>query len=271
MFKIAFCYEFENEEADDRLGQIKSVGYDGVEFWQRRVEAMGIDQIDRLCRKHGLEVAQLCPYFNWVGGSEAIATTREMVRTYIDYARQAGCRHVRAFTGQASGGGAVGPDTATPEQWQAAIDGLREACDWAAPHGIRIVLECHGGSLMEDTPSTLRLLEGVGRDNLRLNLQLPLKGGQEDVDETISALDRYCVHMHIHNYTAIPGGKMTDLETGCLDYASILARLIGMGFDGWVSVEHPGSYPDQTVEQAMRKQGEYLVRLRRQLYLTSGP
>ena len=266
MFKIAFCYQFENEEMDDRLGQIKSVGYDGVEFWQQRVEEVGIDQIDRLCRKHGLEVAQLCPYFNWVDGPEAVETTRALVRTYIDHARKSGCRHVRAFTG-----GGVGPDNATPEQWQAAIDGLREACDWAAPHAIRIVLECHGGSLMEDTPSTLRLLNGVARDNLRVNLQLPLKGGHEPVDETLSALGRYCVHMHIHNYTAILGGKMTDLETGCLDYASILGRLIGMGFDGWVSVEHPGSYPDQTIEQAMRKQGEYLVRLRGQLCPTGPP
>lgn len=263
MFKIAFCYGFENQEMDDRLGQIRSVGYDGIEFWQRHVEEVGVDQIDRLCRKHRLEVAQLCPYFDWVGGGETVKATRALVRAYIDHALQTGCRHVRAFTG-----GSVGPASATLEQWQAAIDGLREACDWAAPHGIRIVLECHAGSLMEDTPSTLRLLEGAARENLRVNLQLPLKRGQEDVEQTLSGLGRYCVHMHIHNYTAISGGKMTDLETGCLDYASILGRLIGMGFDGWVSVEHPGSYPNQTVEQAMRKQGEYLVLLRGQLYST---
>jgi sugar phosphate isomerase/epimerase len=265
MFKIAFCYVFENQEMDDRLGQVKEVGYDGVEFWQRYVEEVGIDEIARLSRKHGLEVAQLCPYFNWAEGPEAIEATRELARAYIDHARKAGCRHVRAFTG-----GGVGPDTATPEQWQAVIAGLREGCDWAAPHGIRIVLECHGGSLMEDSPSTLRLLDGVARESLRVNLQLPLGNGREPVDDTLSALGRYCVHMHIHNYTAIPGGKMTDLETGCLDYAAILGRLIEMGFDGWVSLEHPGSYPDQTVEQAMRKQGEYLLGLRRRLY-QAGP
>jgi sugar phosphate isomerase/epimerase len=266
MFKLAFCYVFESDQLDRRLAEIKAAGYQGVEFWQRLIEELGIEPINQACRAQGVEVAQLCPYFNWVDGPEAIAATRELVKTYVAHARLTGCRHIRAFTGKPWGGPTVGPDQASPEQWRAAIDGLREACDWAAPYDLRIVLECHAGSLMEDTPSTLRLLEGVDRDNLRLNLQLPLGNGREDVDETISALGAYCVHMHIHNYTALPDGKMTDLETGCLDYHSVLGRLIEMGFDGWVSVEHAGSYPGQTAEEAMRKQGAYLVRLRRELY-----
>ncbi len=44
------------------------------------------------------------------------------------------------------------------------------------PFGVELCLECHGGSLMEDSPSTERLLGLVDRRNLTVNLQFPLEG-----------------------------------------------------------------------------------------------
>jgi 3-dehydroshikimate dehydratase len=241
MFKIGFCYPFEWGVATltENLRRLKALGYDGIELWEQVIDQVGdTEALVAALRESGIACAQLCPYFNFVDGDAIYAATMVKARAYLDLAQQTGCTLIRVFTGKPWGEGVVGAYQATEAQWTSAIAGLQAICDMAKPLGIRYALECHTGSLMEDTPSTLRLLQGVNRPNLLLNLQLPLADGREPIDMSLANLGRYTCHMHAHNFSALIGGEQLPLAEGVIDYSDLLTRLMVMGFDGYVSIEH---------------------------------
>jgi len=262
MFLLGFCYpvEWDTRELSSRLERLKALGYDGVEFWEKDIKELGVSRLAQTLAEVGIRCAQICPYFDFVHSQKAWDNTMRIAEEYITAAIQLGKPLVRVFTG-----GNVGPTNATPAQWDAAISGLQRICDMAVPEGIRLALECHSGSLMEDSPSTLRLLQGVCRPNLGVNLQLPLKGGQEPVDISIEQLGPYTWHTHAHNYTALVGGEFRLLGQGVLDYHSILSRLLGCGFRGYVSIEHPSHEGTRDPWEIARLEADYLAALRSQL------
>ena len=266
MFRIGFCNAWEASEARESFPRLKTLGYEGVEIWQQTLEALPFEEWEEIFAESGIACAQLCPYFNFVDGAELWESSLLLAERYIDYSRRLGAPLIRVFTGIPWGTNTVGPDRATPQQWEAAISGLQHICDMALPHGVRFALECHTGSLMEDSPNTLRLLEGVDRPNLGVNLQLPLKDGREPITQSIEQLGRYTWHMHAHNYRSIRNlGDMCPLEQGVMDYVDILTRLSACGFAGYVSIEHPNHNGTRDPWEIAAIEAEYLQRLRRSL------
>ncbi len=69
--------------------------------------------------------------------------------------------------------GKAGSADVDPEEREQVVDGLREAADVAAGHGLEVALEFHGGTLTDTAESTVRLLDEVGRDNLGTYWQPP--------------------------------------------------------------------------------------------------
>jgi sugar phosphate isomerase/epimerase len=235
---IGFCWSWDAMELDSRLRRLAAMGYDGVEFWDATLVQLDIDRLADSLRAAGIAAAQLCPYFNFVDGQSLWDESMRLAERYIAWSVKLDRPLLRVFTGMPWGDKTVGPDKATPQQWEAAIRGLQRICDMAAPHGVRFALECHTGSLMEDSPSTLRLIGGVARPNLGVNLQIPLKSGLESIQTSIEELGRYTWHMHAHNMTALVGGELMPLGEGVIDYPSVLRDLRERGFDGYVSIEH---------------------------------
>lgn len=266
MFKAGFCYSWEADEAAYYFSRLKTLGYDGVELWQQVIEALPFSQWEDIFAETEIACAQLCPYFNFVDGVQLWDESMLLAKKYIDYSVRLGNPLIRVFTGKPWGNDVVGPDIATEAQWQAATSGLQTICDMALPYGVRFALECHTGSLMEDTPNTLRLLQGVARPNLGVNLQLPLKNGLEPIEYTIKHLGQYCMHMHAHNYSNITDmGNLLPLEEGVMRYPDILSRLLEMGFDGYVSIEHPTHHGKRDAWEIAVIEAEYLLRLRRNI------
>lgn len=262
MFKIGLCYvmDWDTREMPAQFARLKRMGYDGVELWPVNLEPLDLGWLADVFAEAGLACAQICPYFDFVHGQEKWDETMRIAEKYLGWSLRLGRPLVRVFTGPG-----IGAANATPDQWNAAIAGLRRICDMAAPDGIRLAMECHGGSLMEDSPSTLRLIEGVGRSNLGVNLQLPLKDGHEPIDTSIEQLGRYTWHMHAHNYTNLLGGDLRTLGDGVLDYHDIVKRLAAQGFDGYVSIEHAHHEGKRDPWEVAEIEGAYLTALRERL------
>lgn len=268
MFRIGFCYIWgENDDPRPIFTRLKSLGYDGIELWDHTLNQRDFQYWKQLFDETGIACAQLCPYFNFVDGQDLWDESMRVAERYINWSLQLGNPIIRVFTGKPWGDGVVGPDDATQEQWDAAIRGLQRICDMAAPHDIRFALECHMGSLMEDTPNTLRLLNGVNRPNLGLNLQLPLKDGREDVQTSLDSLGRYTWHMHSHNYSKLVGGEQVYLSDGVMDYTSILTQLLTAGgfSGGYVSIEHGTYNGTRNPWEVAEHEAAYLIDLRKQL------
>lgn len=262
MFLIGLCYpmDWDLGQLRNQLARLKQLSFDGVEFWPVNLEKIAIEELADILRETGVACAQICPYFDFVHGQGAWDESLRIAERYLSWSVQLGNPLIRVFTG-----GGAGPAAATPEQWNAAASGLQRICDMAAPYGIRLALECHTGSLMEDAPSTLRLLNSVNRPNLGVNLQLPLKSGHESIDTSLEQLGPFTWHMHAHNYSAVIGGEQRPLGQGVLDYRSILSRLIPCGFRGYVSIEHASYEGTRDPWETAQLEGAYLTALRADL------
>lgn len=268
MFKTGFCYVFGPDDLETALPRLAALGYDGVEFWDDLLTEVdrrrGIDYLADLLRHSGLSCAQICPYFDFVDGPESWEKSIQVGERYLRWAITLGRPLIRIFTGKLWGKSVVGSANATAEQWDAAIRGIQHLCDLAAPHGVRLALECHRGSLMDQSDSTLRLLEGVNRLNLGVNLQVPLEG--EASWYSLERLGRYTVHVHAHNWVVRSGRiELTFLADGELNYPRFLRRLMGFGFDGYVSIEHPDHGGRHDPWETAEVEGRYLAALKREL------
>jgi sugar phosphate isomerase/epimerase len=197
-----------------------------------------------------------------MGGESTIAQSREILAKFLADARRVDCHRLRVFTGPPWGAGVVGAHEATDRQWQDAIRSLREFCDVAALQQVELCLECHEGSLMEDSPSALRLLRGVDRPNLTTNLQLPFVN--EDWKVSVESLAATTTHIHIHNWTKGLGeGDLTFLGEGAFDWKPVVSRLAKNGRDSLtLSVEHVDHGGRHDPWETARRDGLYLNELR---------
>ena len=127
-------------------------------------------------------------------------------------------------------------------------------------HGIVFPLETHqvihgGPNLTDTSATTLRLLEDVGMDNLKVNLQTPLLG--ESVFYSATELGEHVVHLHAHNWIGNFRNR-TFLDSGDVDFAGFVQILEDKGFEGYISIEHGDHHPPY--ETAVHE-ARYLKRL----------
>jgi sugar phosphate isomerase/epimerase len=268
--QVGFCWCFRDTLPEKGLPQLRESGFEGIELWPADLRLFGAQRWADALRGAGLGCFQLCPYFDFVHGPEKIAASRGELREFLDAARTLDCRRVRVFTGPPWGQGVVGAHDATEAQWRAATESLQEFCDAAAAQGVDLCLECHDGSLMEDSPSALRLLNAVQRRNLTANLQLPLKDPTWEV--SVRTLGPYTSHIHIHNWTAGLGrGDLTFLGEGAFDWKPVLDHLIvKCQRTICLSVEHANHGGRHDPWETARRDGPWL-RLLRKRYAAGPP
>ena len=255
--EIGFCWPVTGEMSpEEGLRQLKAAGFGGIELWPGTLGRFGAARWAKALEVVEMKCFQLCPYFDFVSGAEKFAESREILERFLDAASQLDCDRLRVFTGPPWGVGVVGARDATDEQWHSAIAGLQMFCDLAPE--MEFCLECHEGSLMEDSPSTLRLLHAVGRSNLTTNLQLPLGG--EEWSHTLEMLGNFTTHMHIHNWTGGFGrGELTYLCEGLFDWEPVLKTLQERPL--CVSVEHADHGGLHDPWETARRDGPFLCKL----------
>jgi sugar phosphate isomerase/epimerase len=118
-------------------------------------------------------------------------------------------------------------------------------------------LECHDGSLMEDAPNALRLIQAVNRPNLTVNLQVPFAG--ESPQASAIALAPYTTHIHIHAYEEGWSGPFTWLSSGKTDWIPVLKTLREHGAgDLCLSLEHATHNRGDDAWETIRRDAPWL-------------
>lgn len=256
---LGFCWAFPQScSPEEGLAYLRECGFDGVELWPQALEQFGGERWAKALREEGMQCLQLCPYFNFVAGPEKLEESRRIFARYLEAAAMLDCKRLRVFTGPPWGEGVVGAKAATAGQWDSAIEALREYCAVAAKANVELCLECHEGSLMEDSPSALRLLHAVDHPSLTANLQLPLL--EEDWETSVELLGPYTTHIHIHNWTGGLGlGAQTFLGEGAFDWIKVMDVLVGKYERSLcLSVEHPDHGGAADIRETARRDGKTL-------------
>ncbi|MDP6775422.1 MAG: sugar phosphate isomerase/epimerase family protein [Candidatus Latescibacteria bacterium] len=221
------------------IPELGRLGYDCLEFWDQYLTNANLGWVKETVAAHGMEIVQVCPYFDFTTSEETWAQSLRDAERHIGYAVELECPFVRTYTGN------VGSADASPEQWRACVEGLKRICEMGAERGIGFPLETHqvihsGPNLTDTSETTLRLLDDVGMDNLQVNLQTPLLN--ETVFQTAEQLGEHVVHLHAHNWIE-EWPRLTFLDSGDVDFGAFLRVLRAKGFDGVISIEHGNHHP----------------------------
>jgi Sugar phosphate isomerases/epimerases len=262
---LGFCWMFADCTPEEGLPRLREYGFEGIELWPSYLETFGAERWARALAANEMRCVQLCPYFNFMQGQTTITASHAALLNALAAARILACKRVRVFTGPPWGEGMIDARDATEQQWQDTIQSLQVFCDLARQEQVELCLECHAGQLMENSSSTLRLLNSVQRSNLTVNLQLPLRA--ETWTSSLSALAPYTTHMHIHNWTQELGkGSLTYLNEGVFDWLPVLYNLtVTVGCHICVSVEHADHHGQDDSWETARRDGAYLEQVRKWL------
>jgi hydroxypyruvate isomerase len=232
-----------------RFAAAADAGFDTVEFWwPNQALEVGVTTDDIVSRVHDLHLGVVLLNFdagNMAAGDRGLMGDpgrsqrfRENVPVAIDLARKLGCRKLNALAGNAI------PGFGKVDQRVLLEDNLKFAADAAARENISIMLEALNvtdtpGYLLPDIDAVLSLIERVGRDNVRL--QLDTYHVARSGDDILAAIARAGDRIGHVQFADCPGRH--EPGTGKLPFKAILGDLASVGYTDPIGLEFSPSNP----------------------------
>ncbi|EMI56175.1 sugar phosphate isomerase/epimerase family protein [Rhodopirellula sallentina] len=220
-------------------------GIDGIEYVNQffkdkaRDEAY-LTELKKRCEDQGVKSLLIMVDGEGQLGNADTAGRKKAVENHhqwVDAAKFLGCHSIRVNA--ASSGSYV-------EQLDYAADGLRQVCEYAAPHGINVIVENHGG-LSSNGAWLAVVMERVGMDNCGT---LPdfgnfhIRRGKDPL-----SFDRYFGVQALMPYAKAVSAKTHDFdEKGNeinTDYFKMMKIVLEFGYSGYVGIEYEGRELDE--------------------------
>lgn len=189
---------------------------------------------------HGLHLVQVLSPLDWEGGERGLVCMpgrqddfARSVHTAIAYALESGRPLIHPALGNVPAG----------EPWErcyaVAVENLRLAADAAAAHRLTLIVEAcctarFPAFLLHSIEDTVRLIEAVGRDNLKLcfdTYHVQMESG-----ELAEPLARAWPHIGHVQLGSTPGRH--EPGEGEIDFPAFLDALERRGWSGWVGLEY---------------------------------
>lgn len=245
---VAFKGDFESN-----VNKIAGWGYDGLELAIRDPAAMDPEALLHVVSAYGLEVPAIGTGQAW--GEEGLSYTdpdpavrrAAVARTisHIPFAARTGAVIIVGLLR-----GIVKPGVSQVQAMDWLVGALRESCQEAQPHGVRLALEPitrYETTLINNVAQGLDLLERVGAENMGLLLDTFHMNIEEAVIEhSIRAAGDRTFHFHVADSNRWHPGA------GHLDFASMLTALYDTGYAGYVSGEFmPVPDPDTAAQRGI--------------------
>ena len=241
MPKLAANLSFLFQEVSflDRFGTAAAAGFTGVEFLFPYDFAPA--EIVAQLKQHGLsQVLFNLPPGDWAKGDRGMAALpgRESefladLERALEYAVATDCKRLHAMAGNLPAGADRREGTAVY------VSNLRRAADRAALHGITLLIEPlnkrdNPGYFLNTTAEAMAILSEVGRDNLKLQLDLyHCQITEGDLATHIRNLAGSYEHVQI---AGVPDRHEPD--QGEVNYSYLLGLLDEVGYAGWVGCEY---------------------------------
>ena len=156
------------------------------------------------------------------------------VKDWVDISVKLGAPCLRVF----AGGTPDGRSEAEARQWT--IDGLKECGEYAAPRGILLALENHGG-ITSTADQVIDLVTSVDSEWVGVNLDTG--NFRQDPYGSLARVAPYAVTAHAK--TEIPNGndgsdlsESSERDKEEADFSEIVRMLEAQGYKGYLSIEY---------------------------------
>lgn len=212
--------------------EIEAVEYVNQFFKDKARDEKYLAQVDQVCRDYGVKSLLIMIDGEGQLGDPVETGRRKAVENHfqwVDAAKFLGCHSIRVNAGSSG---------SYDEQAKLAADGLRQVCEYAAPLGISVIVENHGG-LSSNGQWLARVIRTVNMDNCGT---LPDFGNFRISKDKM--YDRYLGMAALMPFAKAVSAKSHDFdeqgnETHS-DYEKIMQIVIDAGYDGYVGIEFEG-------------------------------
>jgi sugar phosphate isomerase/epimerase len=144
------------------------------------------------------------------------------------YAAEAGFRSIMGVPG-------VAQETLKPEEaWEISVEMLTKMVQIASDHGVRLNVEPHTGSIIQDPQLALKLAQEVPGLTYTLDYSHFISLGYKEKE--VMPLHVYTWHMHARQ--AKPGAGGCAVAEGTIDFAVVVRQLMAEGWDGVIAMEY---------------------------------
>jgi sugar phosphate isomerase/epimerase len=132
-------------------------------------------------------------------------------------------------------------------RWQRAVQGIREAAQWAADMGITLALQNHVPVTTPGYEDVLAMLQEIDRPNVQLCLDVPLfyeRQSDEYVGKAVEQCKQHIVYSHYGawNFSEGAAGEVIQDPSpsfgGQINYRAFLEGLQRIGYDGYLASEY---------------------------------
>jgi D-psicose/D-tagatose/L-ribulose 3-epimerase len=221
------------------IRQTKRIGFDAIDI---SADPLDIDVRERKLIRDTVKEAGL-PVISIVGCSLGIADIYPSVRRfhierskkYLDLGYEFEARNYLIVMGEYIWQQEVIPPR---DQWNWAVEGLRELGEYAAGLGMEIAIELEPFhlSIVNTVDEMARFLDDVGHPAVKANLDVSHLALAHTRPEEVSKLKGRIAHAH---FSDCDGKKHGDLPPGrgVVDFPPYLAAMKAAGFNGTVSIE----------------------------------
>jgi sugar phosphate isomerase/epimerase len=226
---------------EEKLAKARALGYQGVELMVRNASELDAADVRNAVERHGLEVPQLVT--GELFGSDKLALVHpdpavceaamQRVQGIVRVAGTLG-RGTMVNVGRLRGR----MDWLQVDKVEARgrfIRAFQVLCDYAARYDVRITLEPvnrYEVDFIHSAQDGLQMVKDVGRANLGLILDtFHMNIEDRSIEASLREAAPVLWHVHVADSNRLPPGQ------GHLDFASVVATLRSIGYEGFLSGE----------------------------------
>ena len=251
----------------------KEIGYQGIEVRCNHDGHIDPEKYDSSTGKKirekaegsQIEIVCLTSYYLDLVREEVRDEVLKGYKNVIRMASELGCERVRYK-------GVMAPEGYSYEEaFERTASALREAGEFARDLGVYVCVENHDGSLTQGAKDTLKMVQKIDLENVRVIFDyafIDLYGEEdEDIDRSVNILGSYIKHVHLKDQviTNRETGEYNKvlLGEGNIDIERLLRKLKSIGYDEFLCDEYEKFWEPYFPEPeiGMKKNSLYLQRL----------
>jgi len=239
MNKLKIAYNmlvYADEDISKGIARLSRFGYDGVDIVGEPSQ-YDTGNIRSLLREHQIEASSICAVFNedrdFASSNPDIRSNAvQYVKSCVDFAVAV---EAKAISVQASACMKTKAETDLEQEWAWAVNGLREAGEYALTKGINLTLEAwnrYETYLINRLDQALKMVNdinlpsvGVMCDTYHMNIE------EVSIGDAIRNVGDKLYYVHIADSNRAAPGR------GHIDFDEVARALRDIKYDGWVSME----------------------------------
>jgi len=225
------CDGFGNNHFVKTFEVLPQIGYRFVEFncWQPSdLTPAGVASIRERCQATGL--TPVVVYGSSFGGASNHELSKDVCHKLrmMAAAQELGCRRIVA----------TGARRGTQGGLEAVLTVLREVVPVAEDQGLLICLENHANNNLETIEDYDRIFEAIDSPALGMCIDTGhFDAADVDLDAVIDRFLSKINHIHVKEAAARGTERFVPFGQGITDNHNVLTRILGAGYQGYVSVE----------------------------------